>query len=204
MLTAADLQYIAVACGAVMGLVAVIAWIKPRFTASWEKAKRAGNGLLLIGGFDARFAAIEHELKPNSGSSLRDSINRIETGVRVTSAIVRAFQDSQEQGMFEAGADGRLLWANQTLLRWARRAGKELQGWGWTDTIAADQREHIRDNWERCVAERREFRQRYTMITSDDCMFDVDAFARPVIDPMNGEIVRYLCYIHRREEAHHG
>ncbi|KDN83489.1 hypothetical protein [Kitasatospora cheerisanensis] len=32
--------------------------------------------------YDERMSRVEHELHPNSGSSLRDAVNRIETAVR--------------------------------------------------------------------------------------------------------------------------
>ncbi|MBL8926316.1 MAG: hypothetical protein JNM77_08755 [Pseudonocardia sp.] len=63
----------------------------------------------------AQIEAIEHEVKPNSGASMRDAVNRIETTVadlaeRQKAAEVRDIEHSQRLRVLEDRTDHRRWW----------------------------------------------------------------------------------------------
>lgn len=115
--------------------------------------------------------AVQAELQPNAGSSLRDAVNstrdaviRIEGETRVVRATQRAMSSaSPEAALVEFGADGTCEWANQ---QWLTLAGQEpagAAGWGWLNAIHQNEREAIREEWMTALDQQSQFVATFTL-----------------------------------------
>lgn len=133
-------------------------------------------------------ASIAKEVRPNGGSSLRDAVERTEKSVIILSGVMRAHHSADDTyARFEADGIGLWSWANPTLLHWVERSMHEVDGYGWINSVGLDDRPRIRDEWERAVAERREFSARFHLRTTRGREFLVECIATPV--PNNGDQV---------------
>lgn len=94
-----DTEAIAAAGGAVAGVVGTLslAWLKVvkpvrAWMEEWRQFREDWNGELARPGVDGRegvmvrLAAIEGELKPNGGGSMRDAVNRLGADMRALQA----------------------------------------------------------------------------------------------------------------------
>jgi len=133
-------------------------------------------------------ASIAKEVRPNGGASLRDSVERTEKSVAILGGVMRAHHSADDTyARFEADGIGLWSWANPTLLHWVERSMHEVDGYGWINSVGLDDRTRIRDEWERAVAERREFSARFHLRTTRGREFLVECIATPV--PNNGDQV---------------
>jgi hypothetical protein len=107
-----DLEVIVSWPQAVVAVVVVLALLVWPGVSSWMTARQARDSAR------AAHAAIEHEARPNSGSSMKDSLNRLEAGQREQGQTLTAVADAvADQGrrldVLERAADkrgGRLTW----------------------------------------------------------------------------------------------
>lgn len=117
---------------------------------------------------------INAELKPNGGSSLRDSINRIEQcqkeiSIRqlISDQRQRAILSDMNFGVLETDAQGNCVWANRMYTRLTGRSLDELVGKGWINTIAHDERDRVLEDWNSAIEDCREFESTYHVATPD-------------------------------------
>lgn len=129
---------------------------------------------------DMMFKAVEQialELRPNGGSSLRDSLDRVELGVQMLGQRFRIALYETDKGVLEFDSAGSLIWANRTFRDMLGRDMEELAGDGWVNGFPHERRETILDEWNGCVvsgrdweADRLEFINRDTAAKVVGCM----------------------------------
>lgn len=139
--------------GAVVGYKKII---KPLF--QWISKKISGwygtlNDKLDL--LEKQFEGIKSELLPNGGSSLRDSINRIEQRQLSFEQKSRAVVDDISFGMFEANSEGKWLFANKYIRNLFNRSLFELTGDRWLSVVSKDDLDRVRQQWISIVKEQR-------------------------------------------------
>lgn len=108
------------------------------------------------------------ELKPNSGSSLRDAINRIENKVATIDLAQKAYMDVDSPiPIFQTDFEGNLVWVNKAYLKLVSRPMNEVLGTGWELIIPQEERSRIREEWYRAIKEHRVFEYCYDLINSE-------------------------------------
>lgn len=113
-------------------------------------------------------ADILAEVKPNSGSSLRDAIVRIENNVqslRIRSRIL--FNANAEIAMFELNVKGEMVFVNKTFTDWTGKRPDELLGWNWINSIPQQERSVVTAEWVEFLREQRESLFKHDLIFDD-------------------------------------
>ena len=145
----------------------------------------------LLEQLNKRLEEIQKEVRPNGGSSMRDVINRVEAMILIQDQRQRAMVADAEHGIFEADASGRCTHVNRTYCRLVGRTPQELLGYGWINSVAAEDRERVDREWAQAIAEEREFESEYTAVTPDG--EEKRVIARSVkMSDMNGRAIGYF------------
>lgn len=134
-----------------------------------------------LGGMREDIRTIRKEVTANGGGSLKDKVVQLQIEGRHREAMLRTHFANANEGQFQTDDDGKLTWANETLQRWTGQAEHTLHGRSWYSIIATEQQEEFRDQVERAITDRREFRGR-CLIRS----------VTPITDSGGGKLVHYL------------
>jgi hypothetical protein len=131
---------------------------------------------------------INYELKPNSGRSLRDVVNRMESRIAaiedridlklsVHAEVLAELQRIKFRlrsdadalpnvAQFECSADGRCEWVSARWLEWGEMHDRSAAiGFGWVNGIHPEDRAMVRKEWESAVAEARDYELEYRMVS---------------------------------------
>jgi PAS domain-containing protein len=134
--------------GAALAVVARLAW------KAWRSASKAV----------ANVSVVLEELRPNTGHSLRDAVDRVESHVLESSHVGtqrwRASHDLSTLGHLETDSVGRLTWANRTYREMVARDMDELKGFGWINAVTPAQRDFALSSWTHAVREGRDYEER--------------------------------------------
>ena len=120
------------------------------------------------------------ELRPNGGKSLRDLVEKINENTTYNREYVRATLDNDMQMIFETDSKGEYVWVNDTYGRYTGKQEHDLMGYGWINTVCSSDRIRVRDEWESCIEEHRDFSSEYEINTMDGNRLKVIATARPI------------------------
>ncbi len=144
-------------------LIGAIIWMHRMFVKACTMAK----ALEKIQPFIDEIQPIIAEFKHNGGNSIKDMIARIDRRVSVIDFAQRAYWDiACDIPMFTADADGRLVWANRAYLELFKQPLSEMSGLNWELLIHQEDRDFVRDEWRRVIAEKTHFDLRYRSIDS--------------------------------------
>lgn len=115
---------------------------------------------------------IAKELKPNSGTSLRDAVDGVKKSSQRTEMILQEIDqrlasvelaqkvyidiDSQVP-IFQTDVKGSLVWANKAFVNFVRIPLNELSGHGWQTIIEQSERDKVRKEWDLAISENRVF-----------------------------------------------
>lgn len=94
---------------------------------------------------------IAHEFKPNSGSSLRDVVNRIEDGLTVNKNVARLLLEMSEDAHFETDSDGLCTWVNKAYQQMSGMSFNDCLGVGWINAIDLEDRGYVAIEWEKAI-----------------------------------------------------
>lgn len=103
---------------------------------------------------------INAQLQNNGGSSIKDSLDRIEARQTIFEQRQRVQFSESPYGVLEMDSDGRGVWVNRRLCLLLERLPEDLLGYGWRNAIAPDERDRFFREWEAAIEEHREF-ERY-------------------------------------------
>jgi PAS domain S-box-containing protein len=138
---------------------------------------------------------IMKQVMPDGGSSLADSMKRIETtvsdnakrseatgkNVALMTATMRATSNTNPRmATFETSSEGLLVDCNKTYLRWTGKTLNEMLNWGWINTVHPDDRDMIRREWNQAVVDVRQSIHKYRMLDEDGACFYVEVTATPI------------------------
>lgn len=161
----------------------------------WPRIKSALDSLAAVAGLpewqekhtenhaelDSKINTILRKVEPNGWhAAVKEGIARIERQNGLQTELLRAYSNHNDHPMFEADAKGAWLWCNELLQRWLGKGQAELLGYGWVNCLADALA--VRAGMDRAVIERREFRDRVTMLEIDGMPFATDWHVVPVLD----------------------
>lgn len=100
---------------------------------------------------------IRYQLAPNGGTTLRDVVDRIEQGLKMSDQRHRLLIMDSPFAVFEADRNGMVISVNRTYCMWVGRSADELMGNGWLNVLATGSRDGVADEWKDAISDRREF-----------------------------------------------
>lgn len=140
-------------------------WVKPWIVTKFYPYMEA---IFALPELATTTADILAEVKPNSGSSLRDAVARIESSVqslRIRSRII--FNSNTEVAMFELNTKGEMVFVNKTFTDWTGKRPDELLGWNWINSIPQSERSIVTAEWVEFLRTQRESLFRHDLIFDD-------------------------------------
>ena len=99
---------------------------------------------------------IKKELTTNGGSSIKDTVNRIDRRQIMLDKRSKAIFYNIEQAILEVDENGNILWANELFHK--MMGTKNLKGLDWVSHIDEPQRENFLREFESCSEKLRELR----------------------------------------------
>lgn len=126
----------------------------------WQWTKRQSETLETL-------QAIAAELRPNHGTSIRDSLDRIEARQVTHEQRWRIALYDHDKGIVELDARGLLVWANRTFREITGRDTSDLMGDGWALAVAPEDRQRILAEWAEAVAHGRDYETTVTYLRED-------------------------------------
>lgn len=155
----------------IVALLAFVKWGKPIWSFIRDLA------MLPI-----RIKKIEYELKPNSGQSIKDSVNRIEVKQRLNEQRLLSVIDIiGDLGAYETDENGFCVATSLGYCHMVGRSQSESLGHGWINNILKEDRESAFKEWHEAVKYSRVFDMDYRMVKDDD-VFWVNSRATPLHD----------------------
>lgn len=152
-------------------------------------------------------ATIERELKPNHGTSLKDSINEIRRSVAILDGRLHILAEQNGLISWESDAEGRCVWVSSAMLKMLGRLPDEILGANWRSIIHYDDRERVYREWDSAVRDGRTFILRYRWVRSDGTEIPIAAEAH-ILKDRTGELVGFASIVREitctSEDGHHG
>lgn len=182
---------------------ALLVWYRKRL-AEWKTFWRGVlDGLRSIPELEADVKGIRYYVAPNGGGSLMDSVKRTEAAVGTLTEQVDlmtrtmwAENDSDDEiGRFHCSAAGENTYVNQLYARWLGVGKAELMGWNYLNFVHPSDVDRVRQHWETCRSENRQYRIRNRMVAADGEIIEVEVIATPI--PETAPIKRWIGSIRR-------
>ena len=133
---------------------------------------------------------IKKELTTNGGSSIKDTVNRIDRRQIMIDKRSKAIFYNIEQAILEVDENGNILWANELFHK--MMGTKNLKGLDWVSYIDEPQRENFLREFESCSEKLRELR--FETISTDGKSLKFLGF------PYRGDIKNYGFLIYLEQE----
>jgi PAS domain S-box-containing protein len=106
---------------------------------------------------------IKESLSPNGGSSLRDSVDRIEGQVMKADTKHKLLAEVLNMGVFEADRDGMFQSVNKEWSEMSALSPMESKGNGWIRGVSEGDREKVYAEWKACVEQERDFYMKFRL-----------------------------------------
>lgn len=150
-----NITLIASIVGGLTALIVFIKKVKKPVTSFYTKGMKLFEAVPLI-------EDIQKQFYPNGGSSMRDSINRIESGVQAALERDWVNYELDSRGIFEVDSEGKKCRVNKA---WCNLTGisqdDAVNGYGWINGIHHDDRARVRAEWESAIKENRTSEMEY-------------------------------------------
>lgn len=145
-----------------------------------------------IDGLNGKLDQILVELKPNSGSSIKDVVNRLDARLAIGEEQRLLLLNTNEHGIWVSDEVGNCTWTNDTLRKKvsARDFG-DLNGSNWINSVHPSDRKFVLEEWENAVEHKRDFNLHYRLIDmKTQVPFNVNGVAKPARD-FKGSLVGF-------------
>jgi len=129
-----------------------------------------------------RVGAIEQELKPHGGTSLRDSLTRVEQMTIGTRAHVRLQYQMTHTPTFEVDGTGKVTWVNRAYVEEFGLSLDDISGHKWMAPIHPEDRERVVREWSHIVSDQRQGSIQYKARFKDEPYRDLDVIVYPIFD----------------------
>lgn len=112
---------------------------------------------------------IHEQLSPYNGRSLRQSIERIERSLDIEKGARHSLSNLTGIAMWETNSRGECVWVNDEWVKLTGLPADRAMGHGWVNAIHNDDRDMVRDGFDKAIVEKRQFTQRlrYVNVNSD-------------------------------------
>lgn len=144
--------------GGVTALAAILVWLWRTLT---KGLKKLGEGLDYLASIST---ALNKELVPNGGSSLRDAVNRMEGRQILIESRCNLILSEWDCGVFETDAAGKCNSVNKTYCRKSGRSRDELLGTSWIQVVAPVWRTRVLETWDLAIKQNIEFEMDFEYI----------------------------------------
>lgn len=147
-----------------------------------------------VPGIQSALIAIQAELHPNGGSSLRDAVNRIDARTKNIEENTRRLQVSHEVltevvdiPFFRSDKNGHTTYCSGALCRLAGITNaKEYMGMNWLSYVHDDDIDHVKENWLNAIADKRMYLGTFRINNiSEKKVYLITEKATPVLDDDN-------------------
>jgi len=129
-----------------------------------------------------RIGAIEDELKPHGGTSLRDAIGRVEQMTISTRAHVRLQYQMNLTPTFEIAADGKVTWINRAYVEEFGLGLDDISGNKWLSQIHPDDRERVMREYNHIIEDKRQGNIKYRAQFKNEPYREMDVIIYPIFD----------------------
>jgi PAS domain S-box-containing protein len=140
-----------------------------------------------------RVEAIEGELKPHGGTSLRDAVTRVEQMTIGTRAHVRLQYQMNQTPTFEIAVDGAVTWVNRAYVEEYGMSIDDISGNKWLSPVHPDDRERVVKEWNHIVSDQRRGNIKYKAKFKNDDYREMDVTVYPIFDHI-GECLGWVGY----------
>ena len=127
---------------------------------------------------------IFNEITPNHGTSIKDTITKIEFIIEENTTLTkqifhrqRWLLDNREEAIFETDEFGKCTWVNENFCRLLNHDINFFLENGWKNIIHEDDRERVSDEWESAVKDKRSSQNKFKIITNDGSIFNIKFIA---------------------------
>lgn len=157
------LALLATISASILGIVALFKGVIIPFC-RWAKAtnKTLHEHFVVL---PAKITRIYQEVTPNGGTSLKDSVHRIETRQLIQEQRQHAYVSHLDVPIFETDAVGNCTWINKAYLEFVGASPEEILGTGWLNFIEYEDQAKVAEHWAIAVRDHRAFRLEYEMLT---------------------------------------
>lgn len=139
-------EYLAIASGVAGGLVVSFKVLRWAYKAVHDVQEK----LDIITG-------LSRELVPNGGSSLRDSVNRVEASVVSLTSKLRMIVELNEWDAFESDHMGNWINVTGNFNRVCGLHDLDLLGFGWLNAVHPDDRKRVNDEYQMAIRQERDW-----------------------------------------------
>lgn len=179
--------------GAVIG--AFVAFHKYLFAPLWRSGKSVYKK---INEAHEKLTYIFQELTPNGGGSFRDTVNRVEYLLTLNNSKQRALIQDVEEGVVETDANGMLIWANRTYLRYLDATLNDVRGDGWISYVHPDDRHNLLSNWKVTVERKIDLTADFRIRSDGGDVYNVHTKTH-VLKSINGDALGFLGILYFEE-----
>lgn len=129
---------------------------------------------------------ISLEFKPNHGSSLRDSINRIEDSLYNLQTVDRLLLNKTDEAHFQTNEKGECVWVNKSFCELVGSDVTDILRQGWEGYIDPADRDNVIKEWKSCLKEKRQFNMKFNYLALDGVHIKVHVHS--LINVKNGKM----------------
>lgn len=129
---------------------------------------------------DEKLKNIYDQVTTNGGTSLRDSVDRMEIRLNIMDERFKAMSEANIMGLYECDTDGHCTWVSHA---WSELTGlsvEEAKGNGWVKGVDEGDRISVANEWNECIKDQRSFHAIFNMINRTGTKTLVKSAARPV------------------------
>lgn len=151
----------------------------------------------------SKISFIEKELRPNGGSTLKDTINSIKKDINDHSKYILKIDEKYRIllnsiglgvkgiGFFETNSNGECVSLTPKYSELAGLAEEELLGFNWILAIHPEDKDQVLEEWNSCTKMKRVFRMRYRYLNrKSGKITNIECTATPI--KVQEEIVGFL------------
>jgi PAS domain S-box-containing protein len=170
-------------------LILVIKWVKKmilqrrqRLTADREERAQFRSVVQMMPSIMSTLDDIKKEVKPNGGSSLRDSIDRIESLQSKHNLINAAQLSVSNVAYWESDSKGRFVVVSQAFCRLLAVSESEITGSNWATMLHKEDKANVLREWADCIKFERSFSMEFRFVRPNKSVVKVEAKAYPLIN----------------------
>lgn len=151
----------------------VVNWIRGRYQSlEWVFTDQHDHKVIM-----ESLGDISDQLKRNGGTSIKDSLDRIEFHQDFQSAYMRTTLQANSKAIFETDMDGEITFVNNSFCRLMAVSAHELMGSGWVNVINPKDRDRIIGKWKSAVEAHRNFDDLIPYVDGNGKSFQAHAMA---------------------------
>lgn len=124
------------------------------------------------------------EVKPNSGTSLKDKVDKIEKQISVDSNLINIIcrrqkwlLDNRPEPIFECDVNGNCTWVNEKYCQLLQHDVDYFLGNGWKNGVHGEDLEMVEKEWERAIKDKRSSTSTHRVVDREGNVYKVKVIA---------------------------